>query len=273
MSMKDVLIVVSTCNRRDLTGITLDSIKHNKHPDTEVLIVDDHSKDYNPDWLRRWGWRVTQSEIDFSIPACIRIGKVARLRLTSFLALDKQFLIAMDNDLATAWRFDCKLLRLLREYPDTHRLLVTGYICNMVVEKQDMWCRISAGAGLLQCMSRTTAEYFLKAMTDTDWATGYDHRISGYAGNIICTPRSVVQHLGDYGTGFHVYESGHRAVDFIGDTSIGGKSYENTCSACQQHRYPDDVVPSANLSPGLCSVCSKQFSDYQEICHQLKIKL
>lgn len=221
--MKDTLIVVSTCNRRDLTGITLDSIAFNKHPDTEVLIVDDHSANYLPEHIHDWwGYEVVATGTPEGVPVSNRVGLTAKARLMEFLKTDKEFLIALDNDLLVSWRFDCKLRSLVRQFDSDGQFnLVTGYIGQPPLEKHSDWFRMAGCSGISHAMSRRVVEHLLEKIPDNQWGLEWDWRVNDNVDMAIAPTRSLVQHLGIYGTGVH-FGKEHRAIDFVGDASFGG---------------------------------------------------
>ena len=122
--MKDILIIVSTFSRRDLTGITLNSLRRCKSQASGVLILDDNSHMYGLDWLGRWGWPVERREVN------VGVGRAALARYTRFLESPEhyRYLCAVDNDLLFGAQFDCRLRQLWEVTRRDDTLTVaTGY--------------------------------------------------------------------------------------------------------------------------------------------------
>lgn len=213
--MKDILIVVSTFNRRDLTGITLDSIQRCKSPASDVLILDDNSDTYGMDWLTRWNWPVERRE------AAIKVGRAALCRYTRFLESPEQYryLCAVDNDLLFGAYFDYRL-RQLWEITRQEGVLsvVTGYrsVTQRVLVEHEDWCEVDGVGGAIQFVDRPTAHALVGAMPHVWWGHNWDHCISKVFQRKIATKRSLAQHLGIHGDGVNGL-SVDVAHEFVGE--------------------------------------------------------
>lgn len=213
--MKDILIIVSTFNRRDLTGITLDSIQRCKSQASDVLILDDNSDTYGADWLTRWNWPVERRE------ASIKVGRAALCRYTRFLESPEQYryLCAVDNDLVFAAHFDYRL-RQLWEVTRQEGVLtvVTGYrsVTQRVLVEHDDWCEVDGVGGAIQFVDRATAHALIGAMPHVWWTHNWDHCISKIYQRKIAPKCSWAQHLGIHGDGVNGV-SVDVAHDFVGE--------------------------------------------------------
>jgi hypothetical protein len=212
--LKDTLIVVSTFNRQDLTGIMLDSLKRCKGPCSDVLILDDASEAYPLAWLQRWGWPVERREM------AIGVGAAARARYTRFLEADRsyQYLCALDNDLIFGAQFDHVLRRLWRACHDPSTLTVlTGYrsVTQKMLEEQEEVVVVDGVGGASQFVDRPTAQSLVDAMVP-DWDHTWDRAVSLVFQRKLAVKRSLVQHLGIHGTGVNGV-SADVAYDFVGE--------------------------------------------------------
>jgi len=213
--MKDILIIVSTFNRRDLTGITLDSITRCKSPASDVLILDDNSNKYPLDWLGRWGFPVERRE------AQIGVGKAALARYTRFLQapLQYRYLCAVDNDLIFGAQFDYRLRQLWEVTKDPDKLTVlTGYrsVTQKVLAAHEDWAEVDGVGGAVQFVDRDTATVLMMNMPPGWWGHNWDHCISRVYSRKIATSRSLAQHVGIHGDGVNGI-SADVAHDFVGE--------------------------------------------------------
>jgi len=206
-----ILIVVSTFNRKDLTGQTLDSIARNKSDLSDVLIIDDGSTDYDEKWLRQWGWKIVRNAVNLGV------GEMARKRYEEFLTRGYAYLCAIDNDLQLGAHFDYRLLRLWQQTRSAELTVVTGYRSKTQVclESNPEWDVVNSVGGAVQFTDRHTAQIIFTKMQD-QWAHNWDHRVSLLYQRKIATRRSLAQHLGIYGSGVNG-PSQDLAVDFVGD--------------------------------------------------------
>ena len=213
--MRDILIIVSTFNRRDLTGVTLDSLQRCKSQASDVLVLDDNSDTYDVNWLARWGWPVERRE------ANVGVGRAAHCRYTRFLNAPEQsqYLCAVDNDLVFGARFDHRLRQLweIARAPDVLSVL-TGYrsVTQRVLAAHDGWVEVDGVGGAVQFVDRATARALIDTMPDNWWGHNWDHCISRVFQRKLATPRSLAQHLGVHGDGANGI-SADVAFDFVGE--------------------------------------------------------
>lgn len=209
--MKPILIVVSTYNRRDLTGITLNSIQHNKSSLSDVLIVDDNSSDYDETWLRRWNHQVHRSG------TTVGVGWAALRRYSKFLASNYHYICACDNDAIFAKHFDLRLLQLFCMTNDHELTVVSGYrsCTQTIVQDYGDYLFMSTVGGMSHFTDRATANLIVKAMHEK-WTHTWDANISKQLSRIVVPSRSLVQHLGIHGTGVNGVSS-DTGFDFVGE--------------------------------------------------------
>jgi len=213
--MKDILIIVSTFNRRDLTGVTLDSLRRCKSHASDVLILDDNSDRYGADWLARWGWPVERRD------SRAGVGRAALGRYTRFLESPDQYryLCAVDNDLIFGAKFEYRLRQLWEIVKQPDKLTVlTGYhsVTQRVVEEHDDWLEVDGVGGAVQFVDRPTAQALIGAMPSGWWCHNWDHCISRIYQRKIATRRSLAEHLGIHGDGVNG-ASFDVACDFVGE--------------------------------------------------------
>lgn len=213
--MKDILVIVSTFNRRDLTGVTLDSLKRCLSPASDVLILDDNSDRYPLNWLCRWNWPVERRE------AKIGVGKAALARYTRFLESPAQYryLCAVDNDLIFGARFDYRLRQLWEVAKDPAKLtILTGYrsVTQKVLAEHGAWVEVDGVGGAVQFVDRATAQVIIETMPVGWWAHNWDHCISRVYQRKLAPSRSWAQHLGHHGNGVNGC-SEDVAFDFVGE--------------------------------------------------------
>lgn len=216
--MKPILIVVSTWNRRDLTGITLDSVRRNKSACSDVLILDDASSDYGLDWLLRWDFPVLRRA------ERIGVGPAAQQRYVEFLRRGYAYVCALDNDVLLARHFDLKMLELFCAADDGGLTVVSGYRSTtqkVLAPTTGGYLQATTVNGISQFMDAPTADKLLVAM-DGRWEHAWDHHVSKVFSQIVVPHQSWVQHLGVHGSGVNGL-SEDVAVDFVGD---GGSTPE-----------------------------------------------
>lgn len=213
--MKDILVIVSTANRRDLTGITLNSLKRCLSPASDVLILDDNSNTYPLDWLLNWGWPVERRE------ARIGVGRAALSRYTRFLQAPDQYryLCAVDNDLIFGARFDYRLRQLWEVVKNPEQLTVlTGYrsVTQKVLAEHEDWVEVDGVGGAVQFVDRLTAQRLIDTMPGLWWGHNWDHCISKVYQRKVAPRRSLAEHLGIHGDGVNGV-SVDVAHDFVGE--------------------------------------------------------
>lgn len=213
--MKDILVIVSTCNRRDLTGVTLDSLKRCLSPASDVVILDDNSECYPLDWLSKWGWPVERRDMR------VGVGMAAFLRYRRFLnsPAQYQYMCAVDNDLIFGAQFDHRLRQLWEVVKAPERTtVVTGYrsVTQKVLEEHDDWVEVDGVGGAIHFVDRLTAQHIVDTMPTAWWAHNWDHCISRIYQRKIAPCRSLAQHLGVHGDGVNGV-SEDVAFDFVGE--------------------------------------------------------
>jgi hypothetical protein len=214
--MKDILIIVSTFNRRDLTGITLDSLKRCKSHASDVLILDDNSDRFPLNWLTRWDWPVERRESN------VGVGKAALCRYTRFLESPAQYkyLCAVDNDLLFGAQFDYRLRQLWEITKSDALTVVTGYrsVTQKALEDHDDWQLVDGVGGAIQFVDRETATAVVGSMPSPWWGRNWDHCISKVFQRKIAPKRSLAQHLGIHGDGVNGI-SVDVAREFVGENA------------------------------------------------------
>ena len=210
LSRKPILVVVSTFNRRDLTGLSLDSVKRNLSPCSDVLILDDASTDYDATWLSSWGFEVQRSGKN------VGVGLAAFRRYQEFVNRGYAYLCALDNDVLLARHFDIEMLKLFCEADDGRMTIVSGY--HSTTQRTfdgGSYLRAKTVNGISQFTDHATAIKILNAM-ENRWEHPWDRNISEVASQVVVPRRSLVEHLGIHGTGVNGV-SVDVAVDFVGD--------------------------------------------------------
>jgi hypothetical protein len=212
--MKPILIVISTCNRLDLTGVSLDSVRRNKSSCSDVVILDDASTDYDEKWLGRWGFGVIRSSDR------IGVGLAAQRRYTEFIKRGYSYLCALDNDVLLARHFDLKMLELFCTANDSKLTVASGYYSSTkpVFAPRDgshAYWQTTTINGISQFTDTATAAKVLDVM-EGKWKHPWDDNISKELSRIAVPKRSLVQHIGIHGSGVNG-TSNDVAVDFVGD--------------------------------------------------------
>lgn len=203
-----ILIIVSTFNRLDLTGITLDSVFRNKTKTSDVCILDDASTDYDEKWLSAWPAvkivRRTHS---------VGVGRAAKERFQYFVNSEYDLLCALDNDVLTVCRFDQRMGALFVRTNDGKLTVVSGYRSNTQVAKHRRFdfTEMTNIGGLSQCVDKRTAALILERMPA--WEHTWDAELSKIATRMIVPATSFFEHLGVHGTGVNG-RSTDRAVGY-----------------------------------------------------------
>lgn len=199
--MKDLLIVVSTYNRRDLTGVTLDALSQTMSPCSDVIILDDASTEYDIDWLQRWGFRVYRRF------ATAGVGEAARQRFLSFIVAARQYRYAclLDNDLMFVPAFDQRLRELWLRVSASHKsnVILTGYRSNtqtVVATPQPDWVETETIGGACQFIDREAAYQVITRMPAI-WPHAWDALISKVGMRFVAPKCSWIEHLGVHGGG------------------------------------------------------------------------
>jgi hypothetical protein len=194
--VKEILIVVSTYNRLDLTALTLTSVKQNKSSISDVLVLDDASSTYDAKWLDRWTFPVERRE------TTVGVGRAARARYERFLLSDYRYLCALDNDILVAENFDLQLLNLWHRVDNAELTVVTGYrsVTQKVILDLGDYHEVDGVGGACHFVDRATAQKVVEKMEPT-WPHAWDRAISKVYAKKFAPARSLVEHLGVYGSG------------------------------------------------------------------------
>ena len=194
--MKEILIVISTCNRVDLTGLTLGSVKVNKSALSDVLVLDDASTSFNSVWLDRWGFPVERRENS------VGVGRAAKARYERFLLSDYLYLCALDNDILLCDKFDLRLLELWHRVATPALTLVTGYrsTTQKVLADYGDYQEVDGVGGACHFVDRPSAQRAIEKM-EPIWPHAWDRAISSVYEKKFAPACSFAEHLGIYGSG------------------------------------------------------------------------
>ena len=194
--MKEILIVISTCNRVDLTGLTLSSVKLNKSALSDVLVLDDASTSFNTTWLERWGFSVERRE------SSVGVGRAAKARYERFLISDYRYLCALDNDVLVCEKFDLRLLELWHTLASSALTVITGYrsITQKVLADHGEYQEVDGVGGACHFVDRSSAQRVVEKM-EMVWPHAWDRAISTVYEKKFAPAQSFVEHLGIYGSG------------------------------------------------------------------------
>ena len=195
--MKDILIVVSTFNRRDLTGITLSGIKNHVSNASDVIVLDDASTEYSSDWItRNWGFKAECRATR------VGVGEAAAARYRRFIASDYRYLCALDNDIILSHHFDLKLLNLWHSLPHDELTVVTGYRSKtqQTVFENEHYAEVTTIGGVCHFVDRISCWAALNDMPSV-WPHNWDSLISRVYCKKYCTAKSLIQHLCIFGSG------------------------------------------------------------------------
>lgn len=213
--MSDTLVILSTWNRTDLTGLTLDSLQRNLAAAGPVIILDDQSTEYGPDWFAPWGWEVRTA------PVKLGVGGMARWRYETFLESGADYGLMLDNDVALSRGFDAVLRSAYDNFapPASERVTVaTGYrsVTQKVLKSYGYWEAVDTLGGVCHFVNRASAYTLMRRMRPEDWCHVWDGRISAYTNLILAPQHSLIQHRGIYGTGLNG-RSSDVAFNFVGE--------------------------------------------------------
>lgn len=191
------------------------SIMRNKSPRSSVLVIDDHSTEYKPMWLRNtWGVRVHRPAVKQPIGHCFKIA------LEQFLLSQSQVWISFPNDCVVAPGFDLKVVKILRHGGEPKNSIAVCYnsICHPVtpIDGNNLYGLSSVTGGIGMCMSRTTAKWFSRIMKDK-WGWLYDWEMSKHLGQIRVPLKSLAEHTGANQKDALHPDSNDVAVDFVGE--------------------------------------------------------
>lgn len=196
-----ILAVVSTFNRKDLTGLCLSSLSRAKSPWTQVVVLDDASTEYGRDYLDLWGFPVHRRIKGLGV------GAAARARLQFFLEIREEFqlLIACDNDLQFADLFDLRLRSLWEKAREDRNVptVLSGFRSVSYDATQDFvgYSEVVHVGGACQFMDRATAQFLTDTLSPQDWSGAWDTAVSNTSARKIVPRQSLVQHCGAFGNG------------------------------------------------------------------------
>lgn len=218
----NAVVVVSTHNRRDLTGLTLDSVRRWCSGVADIVVLDDASTDYDTAWLAAFGAEV------YRYPTRQGVGRMARHRYEVGLRYCQQrgrsCMILLDNDAllvrprpveaAVGWlqeyynqASDARRFAILSLYRST----VHPVMCPSGLFGLD---RMATIGGINHCCGVETAERILqipKERWDKEWDWMFGHDTTGRRPkeiSALTTPitllapiRSGIEHTGRFGGG------------------------------------------------------------------------
>jgi len=208
--VRDILILMSTYERQDLTGLALTSLSRHKSGLSDVLILDDASLSYNQAWLERWGYPVERREKN------VGVGPAAFARYSRFLLSGYHYLCALDNDVLVCPKFDLLLLDLWHRVTSSQLTVVTGYrsVTQKVVSEGDDYDEVDGVGGACHFVDRSTATSILEKL-QTPWPHNWDHCISRVYEKKFAPKKSFIEHLGIFGSGVNGWSA---------DVSVNGPS-------------------------------------------------
>lgn len=223
------VVIISTHNRRDLTGITLDAIMACKRPEAPVYVIDDSSVEYTTEWLYSFGvtgvvescvWNTLRDNDHLS-----GVGRMARNRLEVFYGYtgdlgDDGVGILLDNDALVAPGFDVEAMRLVKLsrllYGDDG-VLATLYRSSahpsVYEDKELSYVAMEHIGGISLVVDRAGALRLLGG--EINWGHEWDWQLHKAIPNIIAPMNSYVEHIGRHGGGVNG-QSDDRAINFLG---------------------------------------------------------
>jgi hypothetical protein len=173
-----LLIIVTTCNRRAITELSLAQTSRFKRGAT-VLVYDDHSTEYNPDWISEFADGVERA------PRKMGIAALRALQLREFLRSGYELLYFTDNDVIHDPTYVLRLRRLY-SLPTEMKLPVSLFNSpfhshpeNVLKRIQDVEIRITA-PGVSQLYDREMVDRMLSELKRTpelEGRYGWDYHL------------------------------------------------------------------------------------------------
>jgi hypothetical protein len=211
----NILIEVHCYNRRAITEIVLRQLYENRRGH-DMLIVNDHSTEYDNQWLSQWATKT------LSYPNKESINTLKHRAFKHFLDTDYTHLYMCDNDAFHTSDYIAQLDYLHRE---THGLPVTLYRSSFIQEKYshvstvieehpDYEIRRGLCGGISVLLSRAHVERIVHRMSPREWngdtKPAWDSLIWEYLETPYAVPHmSYVEHYGAHGVNHKTMDSDH----------------------------------------------------------------
>ncbi len=211
-----ITVLIATCERKDLTGVCLDAVMACKQADTEVIIIDDCSSQYTPEWLEGFGVKVYRNHFREGA------GVNAWLRLQRAVAMQRRFFILLDNDALVTPDFDIKSQEVYEGFRDVKKdmpLIFSPYRSathesvsaeDELAEDEFVFMKDIGGISL--AMDLFTAQHLLLKIPR--WDNKWDYKVSEHA-TLICPAESWIEHMGRHAGGVNA-PGQDRGLNFIG---------------------------------------------------------
>lgn len=215
--MSRFAIAVSTCERRELTGLCLEAIERCKG-DAEVYIFDDASTEYSHQWLVKWGHA-------YRISKRVGVGESARRRLAYVVERSTaEYILCLDNDALVRpgfveWTWTA-LDYVAGKYPG-QPAIVSPYrssghdVVESIPTGYGFYLRMKDIGGISMGVTRATALTMLSTIAQP-WDEKWDYAVSGITPHLLAPHRSFIEHAGRFGGGVNG-ESGDRGFGYWGD--------------------------------------------------------
>ena len=211
-----VLIEVQCYNRKTITDIVLKQLKQYKGDATDLHIVNDHSTEYDKEWLNQYADQV----IEYDQKATINILKYRSFK--RFYESDYDYFYMCDND---AYHDPDFMNQLFKIYHQSNKLPVTLYRSSFIKKcgVYKVTNKIPNGeirhglfGGISVFLDRNHIENIMKHLppTEEQWVkqtthTAWDSQIQNWSSNkYFATPdKSYVEHYGLGGQNHQTFES------------------------------------------------------------------
>jgi hypothetical protein len=188
-----MLVTVSTKDRPSLAGICLFNVIQNISPESELVVLDDHSTLLTDNWFKHFGVKAE------TFPS----GKwYALARLDRFLSSQYDYCVSLDGDMLVDSLFDQKIYEAWKESGRTD-LIGTGYISRLhkpeTIKRFPNYVILPSTGGGCHFYSRSVAKKLVKGMAERGWwKRTWDGYVRQVIPAVVSTPHSVVQHIGIY---------------------------------------------------------------------------
>lgn len=209
----NVLTIVSTFNRRDLTGVCLDAIAECRRLDGQTWVIDDGSTEFDHEWLTERGvaqvWEGPRRGVGAMARKRFEVALEAPLECDLVCMLDNDALVApgFDRALVEAWEAAAAI--------DTKgAMLVTAYHSpfHSPVDRQLGYDVLPHVGGINLACTRLDAEILLRDLPEPAWDATWDWKLG--SARLVRTARGFIQHMGRHGGGVNG-ASADRATDFV----------------------------------------------------------
>lgn len=187
-----MLIVINTWNRAELFAQTLAVVQANKHADSRIGVVDDHT----------WFWKAPS--VDFVWRSWYRrkVGMARRFALECCLQTNENLFCIMDNDLLVTPGFDFDMANLWMEYRDRHPGCIASPFRAEVAEhlERDLdfgdYVFSTATSGCMLLLDRPLIERLLTRMPVKFWTDYWDWALCGFINGCIKPRITYARHIG-----------------------------------------------------------------------------